>query len=123
MLTALPAAEVVRKYVDELFDPHTPVLVLRWTGDSGPAERLWELPEGLSVLGGPPTRLGVSIQRESGGGYAVRLLWDRTLLAWPALSRLELLGSCLGPLLAALGIDLWSLLGQTGTSKVRPRAA
>ena len=41
----------------------------------------------------------------------------------PALSRLEVLGSCLGPLLAALGIDLWSLLEQPVAGKVRARAA
>src|SRR4051794_1636121 len=109
MAIALPTAEGVRKYVEETFDRHAPVLVLRWQ-DEGPAERLWELPEGLSVVGRPPTRLGVAIRRLSGDGYGVRLLWERTLLSWAGLSRMELLGSCLGPLLAALGIDLWSLL-------------
>ena len=121
MSIALPTAEVLRKYVDETFDWHAPVLVLRW--QEGPAERLWELPEGLSVVGGPPSLLGVSIRRVAAGTYAVRLLWERTLLAWPALSRLELLGSCLGPLLGALGIDLWSLLDQPSPGKARPRAA
>jgi hypothetical protein len=122
MAITLPAAEVVRKYVDETFDPHTPVLALRWDAD-GPAERLWELPEGLCVVGGPPTRLGLAIRRQPGGDYAVRLLWERTLLSWSALSRLEMLGSCLGPLLAALGLDLWSLLEQPAAPRARPRAA
>jgi hypothetical protein len=31
---------------------------------------------------------------------------------WPALPRVELLASCLAPLLAALDMDLWSLLEQ-----------
>src|SRR5262249_22848869 len=102
MTIALPTAEVVRTCIDETFDRHPPVLLLRWQEDVGPAERLWELPEGLCVASAPPSRLGVAIRRQPGGEYAVRLLWERTLLAWPTLSRMELLGSCLGPLLAAL---------------------
>ena len=39
-------------------DRQAPVLVLRWPQD-GPAERLWELPEGLCVVGAPPGLLGV----------------------------------------------------------------
>lgn len=124
MSSTLPRAEVVRKYVDETFDEHTPVLALRWRADPGPAERLWELPEGLCMVGGLPSHLGVAIRRQPAGTYAVRLLWERTVLSWPALSRLELLGSCLGPLLAALGLDLWSmLLPPQPAERARPRAA
>ncbi len=123
MSTALPPAEVVRKYIDEEFDLHTPVQVLRWPGDPAPAERLWDLPEGLCVVGGPPTRLGVSIRRQNGSAYAVRLLWERSVLSWTGLSRAEVLGSCLGPLLAALGVDLWSLLEQPPVLRFRARAA
>jgi hypothetical protein len=122
MSIALPTAEVVRQEIDDTFDRHTPVLILRWQ-EEGPAERLWELPEGLCVVGGPPGRLGVSIRQGLGDDFAVRLLWERTLLSWPALSRMELLGSCLASLLAALGFDLWSMLEQPTRSRVRPRAA
>jgi hypothetical protein len=123
MVSALPTAEVVRKSIDETFDEHAPVWLLRWQ-DDGPGERLWQLPEGLCVVGGPPRRLGLSIRPQPSGSYAVRLLWERTLLGWPGLSRVELLGSCLAPLLAALGLDLWSMLQQpVAAARVRPRAA
>ena len=109
-------AEVVRKYVDESFDPVAPVMVLRWDG----GERLWELPEGLSVAGPGPSRLGLRVRRRDGDRYAVRLLWDRTLMAWDDVSKVEILGCCLGPLLAAIGLDLWSMLEQpAGRLKVR----
>jgi hypothetical protein len=124
MTLTLPAVEVVREHIDESFDAHTPVLVLRWSKGPGPAERLWELPEGMCVVGTGPRRLGLHIRRGAGDGYAVRLLWESTQLSWPALSRVELLASCLAPLLAALGVDLWSLLEQEVPHRpVRPRAA
>jgi hypothetical protein len=85
------------------------VLVLRWRGG---AERLWELPEGLCVTGPAPGKLGLSVRRRDGDRYAVRLLWDRTTLAWEDVSKVELLGCCLGPLLAALGLDLWAMLDR-----------
>jgi hypothetical protein len=120
----LPAAEVVRKYIDDTFDPHTPVLAIRWDDQGPAAERLWELPEGLSILGTPPRRFGLHLRRHSADGYAVRLVWERTQLSWPALSRIELLGSSLAPLLAALELDLWSLLEQPIPGlRLRPRAA
>jgi hypothetical protein len=124
MVPTLPTGEVVRKYIDESFDAYTPVMVLHWENNTGPAERLWELPEGMCVVGAPPRVLGVRIRRQRTDAYAVRLLWEGTQLTWPALSRLELLGSCLGPLLGALGIDFWSLLQQPlpGTA-IRQRAA
>lgn len=123
MPSSLPAVEVVRKSFDESFDPHTPVYSLRWL-EKGPQERLWELPEGLSLLGAPPRRFGFQVRRQSQDCYAVRLVWDQTQLSWPALSRVELLSSSLGVLLSALGLDLWSLLEQpVAGSRVRPRAA
>ena len=119
-MKALAPAEVVRKCIDDSFDLYTPVWVLRWAEMSGNAQKLWELPEGMCVIGAPPARLGVSIRRESKSAYAVRVLWERTVLSWPSLSRVELLGSCLAPLLAALGVDLWSLLEQP-VAGARPR--
>src|SRR5271168_1203588 len=95
MVQTLPAGEVVRKYIDDSFDAYTPVMVLRWDPSPGPAERLWEFPEGVCVVGPVPRLLGVSIRRQSAGTYVVRLLWENTQLSWLALSRQELLGSCL----------------------------
>jgi hypothetical protein len=124
MPSPLPSVEVVRKSADESFDPHTPVLTLRWA-DCGPAsERLWELPEGLSILGSPPRRFGLHLRRHSADGYAVRLVWGQAQLSWPALSRMELLGSSLASLMKALGQDLWSMLEQpVGAARAKPRAA
>lgn len=122
MARTLPAAEVVRKYIDEDFDIHSPVMVLQWPEDAG--ERLWELPEGLSLLGCPPRSFGLVLKRSSADTYTVRLNWERTQLHWPALTRVELLGSCLAPLLAALGLDLWAMLEQpVSMPRFRHRAA
>lgn len=113
-------AEVVRKYLDETFDPRTPVMVLRWDGGG---ERLWELPEGLCVTGPAPRTLGLSVRPTADADrYAVRLLWDRTTLAWEGVSKVELLGCCLGPLLTALGLDLWVMLDQPAV-RLKLRAA
>jgi hypothetical protein len=120
MPAKLPSAEVVRKFVEESFDPHAPVLVLRWPEPAGSAERLWELPEGLSILGKPPRQFGLQLRRQAADGYAVRMVWERTQLSWPALSRMELLGSSLAALLSAVGLDLWSMLEQP-VAGARPR--
>src|SRR4051812_39596391 len=98
MSRSLPSVEVTRKFVDESFDPHAQVLVLRWN-DAGAAERLWELPDGFTVLGAAPERFALRLRRQSVDSYAVGVLWDRTHLRWPAVSRVDLLGSCLAPLL------------------------
>jgi hypothetical protein len=118
----LPPVEVVRKSVEESFDPLSPVLTLRWADHGPAAERLWELPEGLSILGTPPRRFGFRVKRLGGDSFHVRIVWERTQMSWPALSRLELLGSSLAPLLAALGLDLWAMLEQAPVGRARPRA-
>lgn len=124
MARSLPAAEIVRKFIDEAFDPHAPVLVLRWPAGEGLAERLWELPEGLCVAGQAPTRFGWRIRRTGPDAYSARVVWDRTVLSWQNLPRLELLGSCLGAVLAALGVQLWSVLEQpVAGPALMPRAA
>jgi hypothetical protein len=124
MMQTVLAGEVVRKYIDDSFDAYTPVMVLRWADNPGQADRLWELPEGMCIVGGGPLLFGIRIRRQSPDTYAVRLLWETTQMRWAALSRVALLGSCLAPLLGALGIDLWSLLEQPlpGT-RIRQRAA
>src|SRR5262245_4491574 len=96
-MVTLPTVEVVRTYFDEAFDAQAPVRVLRW--DEGHTERLWELPEGVSIIGPPPRGFGFQMRRLSADSYAVRVAWDRTHLAWSSLSRVELLSSCLCPLL------------------------
>jgi hypothetical protein len=124
MARSLAAAEVVRKYIDEAFDPASPVMVLRWPAGEGNAERLWELPEGMCIAGQAPTHFGWRIRRTGPDAYNVRVAWGRTVLAWSDLPRLDLLGSCLGSILAALGVELWSVLGQpVPGSTTRQRAA
>ena len=120
MPQALSAPEVLRCYFDESFDPHLPAMCLRWQGHGGPGDRLWELPEGVCMVGPAPQRFGVSIQRLSADSYAVRLLWDRTSFNWMALNRAQLLGSALAPLLGALGTDLWYLLDQPVSATPAP---
>ena len=112
MSRSLPPAQVVRKVIDEAFDIHSPVFVLRWDEGGASIERLWELPDGFSIVGVAPERFWLLIRRDSSDAYNVQMLWDRTQLVWRCVSRLDLLASCLAPLLAAVGLDLWSLLEQ-----------
>jgi hypothetical protein len=124
MAQALSPPAVLRCYFDESFDPHLPAMCLRWAGPQ--PDRLWELPEGVALVGPPPQRFGVSIRRDGEDAYAVRLLWDRTCLTWRALSRVQLLACALVPVLAALGTDLWYLLDQPAprpAAALRPAAA
>lgn len=111
MVKTLPTPEVVRSYFDDSFSPALPAMSLRWESDAK-ADRLWELPEGVSVLGPPPQRFGISVRRRASDTYTVRVLWDATCLSWAALSRSEILASCLTPLLEALGTDPWCILDQ-----------
>ena len=54
-----------------------PVMELRWAQPPrGQAERLWELPEGVCIVGPAPARFGFSFRRLDEGDFAVRLLWD-----------------------------------------------
>src|SRR4051812_28344785 len=91
MIQLLPAVEVLRRYVDDSFGAALPVMELSWAPPNrGQAERLWELPEGVCMVGPAPARFGFSFRRLDEGDFAVRLLWDRTALHWPAVSRVEL---------------------------------
>jgi hypothetical protein len=121
----MPAVEVLRCYFDETFEPHLLAMCLRWEV-AGAGERLWELPEGVTIVGPAPQRFGFSVRRLDADAYSARLLWDRTCLTWPSLSRRDLLGSALARVLAALGTDLWCLLDQPASRPGppgRPRAA
>ncbi len=110
MPKSLPAPEIVRCYFDDTFEPHLPAMYLRWQGVH--RERLWELPEHVSLMGPPPERFGVSIERMGRDAYRVRLLWDSSCFVWQSLRRMQLLTSALAPLLGAIGTDLWYLLDQ-----------
>jgi hypothetical protein len=109
MIEALPVPEVVRCYFDEVLTPRLPAMCLRWPDSD---ERVWELPEGVRLVGPAPERFGVSIQRQGEDAYTVRLIWNRTGLTWPCLTRAELLPGDLAILLEAMGTDLWYLLDQ-----------
>jgi hypothetical protein len=122
MVLTLPEPEVVRCFFDESFQPRLPAMCLRW--EDGSQDRLWELPDNVCLAGPPPARFGVSIHRRSPDAYTVRLLWNQTALSWPTLTRAELLGSALSPLLGAMGTDLWHLLEQpVSTESCLPRKA
>jgi len=108
MVQTLPEPEVVRCYFDNSCPPRLPAMCLRW--EEGSRERLWELPDNVCLAGPPPEHFGITIQRRASDAYSVRLLWNHTVLSWPALTRAELLGSALTPLLTAMGSDLWHLL-------------
>jgi hypothetical protein len=112
-MESLRAPEVVRCYVHTGFQPHLPVMELRWDPNAlGTAERLWYLPEDVCLTGAAPEDFGVTIQRRAADGYAVRVLWNNTCLSWSSLTRVQLLTSALAPLLRAMGTDLWYLLDQ-----------
>jgi hypothetical protein len=124
MVQALAAPEVVRCYFDDCFEPHLPAMCLRWPAEGRtPKEREWTLPEGVRLVGPAPQHFGVSIQRRAADTYSVRLLWERTVFNWPAVSRAQLLNTSLEPLLGALGTDLWYLLDQPLEDGVPCRAA
>jgi len=110
MAQVLPEPEVLRCYFEDTFDPHLPAMSLRWSG--GRREQLWELPEGVTLVGPAPEQFGVSVQRLESDAYCVRLLWDRTCFVWQSLSRNQLLTSAIAPLLRAIGTDPWYLLDQ-----------
>jgi hypothetical protein len=111
MVESLYPPQVVRCYFDDAFDSLVPAMCLRWD-ETEAREDIWELPAGLRLVGPAPERFGVRVHRHSADGYAVRLLWDRTCLLWPTVTRRELMTSSLVPLLAAIGTDLWYLLDQ-----------
>ena len=84
----------------------------RWPGNLSHVQKLWELPDGVNIVGAPPQCFGFHLQRTGSDVYSLRVLWNNTCLSWATLSRMQLLSSALAPLLAALGTDLWGLLEQ-----------
>jgi hypothetical protein len=124
-METLPRPEVLRRYTDNACQPPLPAMRLRWDPNVlGFGERLWYLPENICVSGSAPERFGVRIERQGDDAYAVQVLWNRTHLNWPELTRVQMLTSALAPLLAALGIDLWQLLAEPVRATLRmPRVA
>jgi hypothetical protein len=124
-METLPRPEVIRRFTDAEYHPPMPAMRLRWDASATGFDRLWELPENVSMTGPAPERFGISIERHGEDAYAVRLLWNQTHLSWPALKRVQLLTCALAPLLSALGTDLWQLLAEPvrSTLRVPARAA
>jgi hypothetical protein len=115
----LPPPLVVRCGCDPAFDACPAVMELRWdSGSPASARRTWSLPGGISLCSSPPERFGITVQRREADSYYVDLLWNHTFLCWASLTRSQLAGSALLPLLQAMGTDLWELLDQP----VEPRA-
>jgi hypothetical protein len=112
-MSSLPKPEVVRCYHDSAFQPPMPAMILRWDADApGLAERLWHLPNSLTVKGAAPTRFGITIQRQGPNAFRIRCLWNELGLQWTNLSRNQIMASSLAQVLAALGTELWYLLEQ-----------
>lgn len=111
MSQSLPTPTVLSRSFDNSTGLPLSVYELRWE-EPPQTERLWDLPEGLCVVGPPPARFGVKVERTGADAYSVRLLWGRTALAWEGIGRVPLLASALCPVLAALGCDFRSVLDQ-----------
>ncbi len=109
----LAEPEVCGCEFDDAFHPGLGVMRLHWPEvASESAERHWQLPGGVTSIGSPPARFGISIERWDSDRYAVCLQWNGTSLHWSALTRTDLLTTCLVELLAAMRTDLRYLLDQ-----------
>jgi len=124
-METLPRPEVIRRFTDAEFQPPLPAMRLRWDPSATGFDRLWDLPENVSMTGAARERFGFSIERHGEDGYAVRVIWNQTYLSWPSLKRVQLLTCALAPLLAALGTDLWQVLAEPirATLRMPARAA
>jgi len=109
MIASLPTPAILRRYIDASVEPPLPALEVAWDAEVG--ERIWELPEGVCVVGPAPRVVGIKVERGPRDGLSVRLRWDRNFFAWDGLTRVQVLTSSLAPLLRALGHDLDRLLG------------
>jgi hypothetical protein len=111
-MRTLPEPEVLGCYFDDGFSPHLAAMRLRWPASVAQTDGLaWSLPGSL-CLPRLPNVFGLRIQRWDVDAYATCLLWGTTRACWPALTRTELLGCALKPVLAALGSDLRYYLDQ-----------
>src|SRR3954462_11295377 len=104
----LPKPEVVRCFFDKSFDAHLPAMELRWNPNApGVAERIWYLPDSVSLTGPAPIQFGITISRHGHDGSRVRVLWNGLCLSWAELTRAQIMSSSLALVLNALGTDLW----------------
>jgi hypothetical protein len=109
----LPRPEVLGCFFDDCVVPHLSAMELRWHADApGTAERVWHLPQGVSVHGPAPERFGIAIERLGEDDYKVQVLWNHLCLAWNHLRRVQIMTSSLSLVLQALGTDMWHLLHQ-----------
>ncbi len=113
MSSNMPIPQIVCTEIDDTFDVFMPVLQLHWGEvNQNHPERIWELPEGVTMVGAGPEHFGLKVQRCDRNSYSVRLLWNQTVLHWTRLTRVQLLSSALLPILESLGTDLRDLLDQ-----------
>ena len=88
MRRTLPEPKVLRCYFDEGFQPHLPAMCLQWdTNRSDDQDQVWILPQKVHVVGPPPNRFGIRINRQGDSIYAVRLLWNRICFTWQDVPR------------------------------------
>ena len=112
-MLGLMEPEVLGCFFDDGFCPRLASMLLRWPEEVRQAgDRTWALPEMARMIGPPPHAFGISIQRLAADAYTVSLLWNHACFSWRALTRAQLLGCDLGPLLSAMGTDLAYLLDQ-----------
>ena len=123
-MDGLPEPEVLRCYFDTSILPHLPAMYLRWDPDvRAVAERVWHLPDGVSIKGPAPEHFGVTIHRQGLNSYRVRILWNDLCLSWKSLARVHIMTSALVPLLRSLGTDIWYLLEQPIDDEAPAKAA
>jgi hypothetical protein len=109
----LPKPDVVRCFFEQTIDPPLPGMELRWDADAvGAFERVWHLPDNVTIKSPAPQRFGVTIHRLGENSYRVRVLWNRLCLSWDALTRRQIMTSSLTLVLGSLGTDVWYLLEQ-----------
>jgi len=74
--------EVVRCYFDTTVQPHIAAMKLRWDPDApGVGDRVWHLPDGVSVKGPAPEHFGVTII--AAGSIPTTCVYCGTSSAWP----------------------------------------
>jgi hypothetical protein len=109
----LPEPVVMRCYFDATFVPHVPAMELYWAPDApGSTERIWHLPQSVSLHSAAPTRFGITVERRGADDYKVRVLWNQLVLAWSGLRRVQIMTSSLSLIARALNTDLWQQLNQ-----------
>jgi hypothetical protein len=110
IMESLAEPNVLRCFCDATLAPTISALELRWPADA--AERIWHLPQAVSILSAAPTRFGIVVERLGADAFKVQLLWNHTHFSWNPVRRVDVMTSSLSLILKALGTDLWQLLQQ-----------